>query len=59
MITRLMLWEYQRLKRAYHTAGKRAKGKETGTDEQLAYEEAKHRYHRAGEELRRERTKRG
>ena len=51
--------DYQRLKRAYHTAGKRAKGKEAGTAEQLAYEEAKHRYHRAGEELRRERTKRG
>ena len=45
--------EYDRLKLAYQTAGKRARGKKAGSKEQIAYEEAKHRYHRAGEELRR------
>ncbi len=45
--------EYDRLKAEYQKAGKRAKGKKAGSKEQVAYEEAKHRYHRAGEELRR------
>lgn len=45
--------EYERLKLAYQNAGKRARGKKAGSKEQMAYEEAKHRYHRAGEELRR------
>lgn len=45
--------EYDKLKIAYQTAGKRARGKKAGSKEQVAYEEAKHRYHRAGEELRR------
>jgi hypothetical protein len=45
--------EYDRLKHAYHVAGKRAKGTPAGSKEQVAYEDAKHRYHRAGAELRR------
>ena len=45
--------EYDKIKAAYHAAGKRAKGAKAGTKEAVAYEEAKHRYHRAGEELRR------
>lgn len=49
--------EYERLKHAYHVAGKRAKGKAAGTSEQIAYEDAKRRYHRAGEELQRGRQR--
>ncbi len=49
--------EYKALKHAYHVAGQRAKGTKAGSKEQLAYEEAKRRYHRAGEEL--QRVKRG
>jgi len=45
--------EYERLKRLYYIAGQRAKGKAVGSAEQRAYDEAKHRYHRAGEELQR------
>ncbi len=45
--------EYDRLKHDYHIAGQRAKGKKAGSKEQVAYEEAKRRYHRAGEELQR------
>lgn len=49
--------EYARLKHAYHVAGQRAKGKKAGSVEQVAYEDAKRRYHRAGEELARARQR--
>lgn len=45
--------EYERLKHAYHVAGKRARGKASGSKEQKEYESAKRAYHRAGEELQR------
>lgn len=51
--------EYKRLKHAYHIAGERAKGTKAGSKEQLAYEESKRRYHRAGKELARARQQRG
>lgn len=45
--------EYERLKHAYHVAGKRARGAVAGSKEQKEYEVAKRAYHRAGEELQR------
>jgi hypothetical protein len=49
--------EYERLKHAYHVAGKRARGKAAGSKEQKEYETAKRAYHRAGEELQRARSR--
>ena len=49
--------EYERLKHAYHVAGKRARGTKAGSQEQKDYEAAKRAYHRAGEELQRARNR--
>ena len=56
LVPAMTIKEYERLKHAYHVAGKRARGKAAGSKEQKEYEVAKREYHRAGEELRRGRA---